>query len=665
MTNMLTKPDRMVGLKTKEQARYFKVCRQVLSTCFPWALWGSAKRLEVTYMEAENAGRQTAVRLATLLCVYSFSGLIAGEDYSPNLDAYPDRVYWGDTHQHTRNSADAYTYGNNLSPDDAFRYAQGAEITAQNGMRAKIKKPLDFLVVADHAEYLGGFYAFGTGDPRVLETAIGKKWSAWKKAGEEDKIYPSFTRSYLEPIKYPAFPEKVKKTIWESVAQVADEHYAPGIFTTFSGYEWTSILERNNLHRVVIFKDSADKVAQIVPFSAQDGLDPRGLWKALEAYELKTGGEVLAIPHNSNLSNGMMFSDRTIDAQPIGLDYARMSSRWEPLAEVTQVKGDSETHPLMSPDDEFADFETFDTNLSLDETEKWMLKHEYLRGALKQGLRHQKALNVNPYKFGLIGSTDGHNSLVTPEEDNFFGKFVESEPGPNRTKTKLAGGRLWDNWRISASGYAAVWADENTRDALFAAMKRKEVYATTGSRIRVRFFGGWNFNSETITQPNYELLGYQLGVPMGGDLTISRNNNPPGFLFSAAKDPSGANLDRVQIIKGWLDESGELHEKVYDVLWAGSRVIDHKTGKLPAVGSTVNLDTATFDNTIGADQLSGFWVDPDFDPLEASFYYCRVIEIPKPRWTLKDAVFFNLDLPDDIPTVVQDRAYTSPIWYTP
>ena len=632
------------------------------------AVWGETKACAATANDqhAENPGSKPRICPATLICAFFLSEFIAAEEYSPNLDSHPDRVYWGDTHQHTQNSADAYTYGNrNLSPRDAFRYAQGAVIVAHNGMKTQIKRPLDFLVVSDHAEYLGGFYAFGLGDPRVLETAIGRKWTAWEKAGERVKIYPSFTGSYLDPIKYPAFPKKVRQTIWETVAQVADEHYKPGIFTTFSGYEWTSIIERNNLHRVVIFKDDADKVTQIVPFSAQDGLDPRELWESLEAYELKTGGEVLAIPHNPNLSNGMMFPDRTIDAKPIDINYARMSSRWEPLAEVTQVKGDSETHPLLSPSDEFADFETFDTNLGMDDVKEWMLKHEYLRGALKEGLLHQQTLNINPYKFGMIGSTDGHNSLVTPEEDNFFGKFVESEPGPNRIKTKLAGGRLWENWKISASGYAAVWAEENTRDALFAAMKRKEVYATTGSRIRVRFFGGWGFNPEMITQPDYEVLGYQYGVPMGGDLAVSAGNKSPGFLFSASKDPSGANLDRLQIVKGWLDQRGELHEKVYDVVWAGNRIIDDKTGKLEAVGSTVNLDTATFVNTIGADHLSGFWVDPDFDPLEASFYYCRVIEIPKPRWTLKDAVFFNLDLSEDIPTVVQDRAYTSPIWYTP
>ena len=586
-------------------------------------------------------------------------------DYSPALSSYPRNVYWGDTHLHTRNSADAYTYGNeSLSPGDAYRYAQGEELLAHNGMRIKIKRPLDFLVVSDHAEYLGGFYELAADNPLITATAIGKKWNEWMNTGQMDRIYPSFTGSMVDPVSYPPFPKSVQSSIWGTIAKTADEFNKPGIFTAFSGYEWTSMLDRNNLHRVVIYKDSAEKVSKMPPFSAQDSLDPRDLWDFLARYEEHTGGEVIAIPHNSNLSGGMMFSDKSIDGKPINRDYAQLSARWEPIMEVTQVKGDSETHPRLSPDDEFADFETFETNLGLKVAEDAMLKHEYARGALKEGLRHQENLKVNPYKFGMIGSTDSHNSLVTPEEDNFFGKFVESEPSPVRTKTKLAGGRLWENWRISASGYAAVWATENTRDALFAAIKRKEVYATTGSRIRVRFFGGWDFSQTTLYAPNFEELGYKMGVPMGGDLS-DFDGTAPGFIFSAFRDPTGANLDRVQIIKGWLDNDGKAYEKVFDVAWAGRREVDPATGKLPPVGLTVNFSEGTYDNSIGENYLSGLWIDPEFDPKLASFYYCRVIEIPRPRWTLKDSVFFNVELAREIPKIVQDRAYTSPIWYTP
>ena len=606
------------------------------------------------------------IRVVVITLSVLFANFVWAENYSPARSSNPKDVFWGDTHLHTRNSADAYTYGNkNLSPDDAYRYAQGKELVAHNGMKVRIKTPLDFLVVADHAEYLGGFYRYGMQDPRIKRTVIGRKWDQWTSAGEDDKIYPTFTASQVDPVSYPPFPERLQKSIWKGVANSADAHNKPGTFTTFSGYEWTSMINRNNLHRVVIYKDSADKVAQMAPFSAQSSQDPRELWKFLAQYEKATDGEVIAIPHNSNLSGGMMFPDNTVDGNPIDVGYARMSARWEPLAEVTQVKGDSETHPILSPDDEFADFETFDTNLGLKKTKENKLKHDYARGALKQGLLYQKKFQVNPYKFGMIGSTDGHNSLSTPEEDNFFGKFVESEPRSERTSSKLAGDRLWENWSISASGYAAVWATENTREALFAAMKRKEVYATTGSRIRVRFFGGWEYTDSMIDKPNYEELGYRYGVPMGGDLINGGLKKSPTFMFSASKDPLGANLDRIQIVKGWLDKRGQLHEKVYNVAWAGARVPDEKTGFLRPIGSTVSEEDATYDNSIGDYHLSGIWTDPDFDEGQRSFYYCRVIEIPRPRWTLKDAVFFDIMLPDEVPKVIQDRAYTSPIWYQP
>jgi hypothetical protein len=325
---------------------------------------------------------------------------------------------------------------------------------------------------------------------------------------------------------------------------------------------------------------------------------------------------------------------------------------------VTQVKGDGEAHPLLSPNDEFADFENWDWD-NIGRTaakEEWMLKHEYARGALKLGLEYEKSLGTNPYKFGMIGSTDGHNSLSTTQEDNFFGKFPESQPRVERTQTAMANA-LWQNWRIVASGFAAVWARENTRAEIFDAMKRREVYATTGSRIRVRFFGGWDYTQSTIERPNYLDEAYSLGVPMGGDLRIAAKDGKPNFIVEAAKDPDGP--------KGWLDRNGESHERVYDVAWSGARVIDPGTGKLAPVGSTVNVSNASYTNAIGATHLAVVWQDPDFDPDVRSFYYARVIEIPRPRWTAYDAAFFGLDLPAEVPMVVQDRAYTSPIWYAP
>ena len=607
--------------------------------------------------------------LLSLAMLLVMPPLHAAEPYSPAVGKdYPTRVFWGDTHLHTRNSADAYSLGNmNLTPADAYRFAQGQEVLAHNGMKVKLRRPLDFLVVSDHAEYLGGYYRFNVGDPHVVDTAAGKQWQGYLEEGDPAKLISAFAASMADPKNNYPFPEATRRAIWQDVAQTADDYNRPGQFTAFTGYEWTSMIRGNNLHRVVIYKDGADKVAQLPPFSGQDSLDPRELWKALARYEEQTGGEVLAIAHNGNLSNGMMFPDNSVDGKPINKAYARLRARWEPVYEVSQVKGDGESHPTLSPDDEFADFENWDwDNIGRSEAKTdAMLPHEYARSALKLGLRHERKLGVNPFKFGMIASTDGHNTVSTTEEDNFFGKFPESEPTPERMTNAMAADRLWQNWRIVASGYAAVWARENTREALFAALKRREVYATTGSRIQVRFFGGWNYAADDVQKPNYLDLGYAGGVPMGGDLSEAPKDQAPAFMLVASKDPRGANLDRIQVIKGWLDRDGSLQEKVYDVAWSGDRTADPQTGKVGPVGSTVDVATATWRNTIGATDLATVWRDPDFDPRERAFYYARVLEIPRPRWTTYDAVFFDVELPDDAPRTVQDRAYTSPIWYTP
>lgn len=603
------------------------------------------------------------------LLPFTFVGFAYTEtEYSPSVGVdYPQQVFWGDTHLHTRNSADAYSLGNmNLTPADAFRFAQGQAVNAHNNMQVRLRRPLDFLVVSDHAEYLGGYYRFNVNDPLVVGTKAGDQWSAYLAEGNPGKLIAAFTASMKDPVNNYPFPEGTRVAIWQDVAQTADEYNRPGTFTAFTGYEWTSMINGNNLHRVVVYKDSADKAGQVAPFSGQDSLDPQDLWQALADYEDATGGEVFAIAHNGNLSNGMMFPNKTVDGQPLTTAYAEMRARWEPIYEVSQVKGDGEAHPTLSPNDEFADFENWDwDNIGRTQNkEDWMLKHEYARGALKLGLQYEQDLGANPFKFGLIASTDGHNSISTAQEDNFFGKFPESEPSVERTQNSMANNQLWQNWRIVASGYAAVWAKENTRASIFEAMKRREVYATTGSRITVRFFGGWNFQGEDIDRPNYLDLGYAQGVPMGGDLVKAERGQNLGFMITAAKDPDGPNLDRIQVIKGWLDRQGKLQEKVYDVAWSGERTVD-ANGKLEAVGSTVNVEKASFNNSIGSPQLATVWQDPDFDRRERAFYYVRVLEIPRPRWTAYDAVYFDLELPDEIPMVLQDRAYTSPIWYTP
>ena len=614
-------------------------------------------------------------RLAIKFLALFLSGVAisaaAGEQrsYSRPVDQnYPGNVYFGDTHLHTRNSADAWSMGNlNLAPEDAYRFAQGEPVTAHNGMKVKLRRPLDFLVISDHSEYLGAFYRFTMKDPLVTGTKTGRLWQKFLEEGNPAAFFGSFVASMQDSDNNPALPEPVQRTLWHDVTRAADRHNQPGVFTAFSGYEWTSMIDGNNLHRVVLYKDDSDKAGRLVPFSAQDSLDPRELWKALARYEELTGGEVLSIAHNGNLSNGMLFPSKAVDGTPIDREYAALRARFETVYEVTQVKGDGEAHPTLSPDDEFADFENWDWD-NIGRTAKkedWMLQHEYARGALKLGLRYEDELGVNPFKTGLIGSTDGHNSLSTAEEDNFFGKFPESEPGPARLKNALALDRLWPNVKIVASGYAAVWARENTREAIFDAFKRREVYATTGSRIKVRFFAGWEFAEGDLVRPALLDRAYESGVPMGGDLDTAPKGKSPTFLVLAAKDTDSANLDRIQIIKGWMTEDGQLKEKVYDIAWSGDRLPNNDTGKLPAVGNTVDVKNATYTNTIGSSQLSTVWKDPDFEPGMRAFYYARVLEIPTPRWTTYDAAYFNVPLSDEVPRTVQDRAYTSPIWYTP
>lgn len=606
-------------------------------------------------------------RIFTLLLV-ALSPLAFGDTpYSAVDQDYPKQVFWGDTHLHTRNSADAYSLGNlNLSPADAYRFARGQELMAHNGMRVQLKRPLDFLVVSDHSEYLGGFYRFNVRDRVVTDTPTGRQWSQYVADGDLGKFFTAFTASLRDPENNYPLPKTAQKVIWQDVAQTADEYNDPGKFSAIIGYEWTSMIRGNNLHRVVLYKDGADVVGQVPPFTAQESLDPQDLWRALASYEAKTGGEVMAIAHNGNISNGMMFPSVTVDGEPIDRAYAELRRRWEPVYEVSQVKGDGEAHPTLSPDDEFADFETWDEdNIGRSEKKQdWMLAHEYARSALKLGLQYEESLGVNPFKFGMIASTDGHNTFTTTEEDNFFGKFPESEPGAKRLKNTLAG-VLWENWKIVASGYAAIWSEENTRASLFDAMKRREVYGTTGSRIMVRFFGGWDYDESAAERPDYLDVAYKGGVPMGGDLTLAPLGQAPKFIAVAAKDPVGANLDRVQIVKGWVDQDGKVQEKVYDVAWSDDRKMDAKTGKVPAVGSTVDVKTATYQNSIGTAELGVVWEDPDFDPAVRAFYYARVIEIPKPRWSTYDAAYFEVDLAEEIPRTVQDRAYTSPIWYTP
>jgi hypothetical protein len=460
------------------------------------------------------------------------------------------------------------------------------------------------------------------------------------------------------------------KSVWAKVVENADKYYEPGKFTTFHGFEWTSHPGGNNMHRVVIFRDGKDRTSQVLPYSQYNSVDPEDLWDYMEVYEKSTGGRVLAIPHNGNLSNGLMFeTETTYNGDPITVEYTRQRIRFEPLAEVTQQKGDGEAHPLLSPDDAFADFETLDKGNLNGKVAKTndMLYKEYAREALKTGLALEEKTGINPYKFGMIGSTDNHTALPTSREENNFSKASFVEPDPDRWKHYLVQGASEElsilEKDVGASGLAAVWATENTREAIWDAMARKEVYATSGTRLIVRVFAGWNFN-ESHLGSNLVKNGYNDGVPMGGDLKEAPDGKAPSFIIRAAKDPDGANLDRIQVIKGWLDDQGEKHEKVIDVAVSGDRKIINGTCSEP-VGSTVDISVPTYSNTIGEAEMELTWTDPDFDPAVRAFYYIRVIEIPTPRWTAFDAAFFEVQMTDDVKMTVQDRAYTSPIWYSP
>ncbi|MGW8188256.1 MAG: DUF3604 domain-containing protein, partial [Desulfobacterales bacterium] len=570
--------------------------------------------------------------------------------YSPYPEQnFPNQVFFGDTHLHTSYSTDAGMVGCTLGPEDAYRFARGETVISSTGVPARLHRPLDWLVVADHSENLGLAPAIAESNPKLLENEWGKVQHDLVKSGQDGgiKAYENWmatTAKREDPLK--DMPELMAE-YWGKEIDAAEKYNEPGRFTAIIGYEWTSMPNGNNLHRNVIFRDGGDKARQIVPFSQYDSFDSEDLWTWMEAYEKNTGGKLLAIPHNGNLSSGLMFDDVTYTGQPLTKDYAERRQKREPLYEITQMKGDGEAHPLLSPNDEFASYEKWDKasfgpTLHTDA----MLPREYAREALKRGLAYEKSLGANPFKFGVIGSTDSHTALSTAEEDNYFGKVTPLEPSadPIRFDEVIAGrtapkGQQIFARMIGSSGLAAVWARENTREAIWDAMARKEVFATTGTRIRVRVFGGFDFTQDDLFRSDFAKYGYDKGVPMGGDL--ERSEKAPSFLVRALRDPDGANLDRLQIIKGWMDAGGKTHEKVYDLAVSGDRQIDADGRCKQPVGNTVDIKEASYTNAIGAATLHAYWSDPDFDPAEKAFYYVRVIEIPTPRWTTIDAKVFG------------------------
>lgn len=610
--------------------------------------------------------------------VMALGGLLAAggcaasaADAGARDDAKPLRVFWGDTHVHSSVSLDVNLFGmTGLAPGAAYRFARGETITAANGATAQLARPLDFMVVSDHAEYLGIMPLLRAGNESLLANPVAREWRATLASGDAarfGRMMVEIGHSYETGKPLLTLPADVPSP-WHANNRAADAAYAPGEFTTFIGFEWSAMPGGDNLHRVVLLRDGAARANRVTPFSAFDSDDPRDLWRWLQDYEDASGGRAMAIPHNSNLSGGRMFAVTDGAGRALDADYAARRQRWEPLVEVTQIKGDSEAHPLLSPDDPFADYGTWDQyNIAMNEPQTpQMQAYQYVRPALQRGLGVERRTGVNPFRFGLIGSSDSHSAPSAVEEDNFWGKKAGDEPGPGRSQA------IWgvpeagmSNTLQLASGYAAVWARDNTREAIFDAMQRREVYATTGPRILAQFFGGWRFEQGDLAQHGDGLHALPGGVPMGAVLPgPPEGAGAPRFLLRALKDPDGANLDRLQVVKGWLDADGHPREKVYDVAWSGTRR-PGPDGRLPPVGNTVNEKTATYDNGIGSAELSALWQDPHFDPALPAVYYMRVLEIPTPRWTLYDKVRFAADLPPGTQTVHQERAYTSPIWYRP
>ncbi len=612
----------------------------------------------------------------------SLSKLYPGKAYSPYAQrSFPSNVYWGDTHLHTGLSLDAGLFGNVLGHADAYRLARGEEIKSSTGLPVKLSRPLDWLVITDHSDMMGIATDIQKGAPHILANPKGKEWAeGFAKGGEaageaafdlithfaQNKIPEEFLQQYSPG-------SAIYNNIWDEIIDDAERFNDPGRFTALIGFEWTSVPKGFNLHRNVILRDNGDRARQVLPLTTQPPVgttDPLDLYQWLDDYENKTNGQALAIAHNGNLSNGWMFPlEKTYAGGKVDKNYVSLRAKWEPLYEMTQIKGDGETHSILSPDDEFADYGTWDVgNLDLTQLKKpEMLKGEYAREALKRGFTLEQKFGINPYKFGMVGATDSHTSLSTAEEENFFGKSTSVEPSATRISHPFIKSKLGEipGDLLVASGYQGVWASENTRKALFDAMKRKETYATTGPRIPVRFFGGWEYEDNDLRSRAPAFKGYEKGVPMGGDLTGAPAGKSPTFMVYALRDPIGANLDRIQIVKGWQDVKGELHERIYDVAVSDGRNIGSDGRCKTPVGNTVDLEAANWTNTIGASELATVWKDPDFNPKARAFYYARVIEIPTPRWVLYDKVRLGAKVPEGVDLIHQERAYTSPIWYNP
>jgi hypothetical protein len=577
----------------------------------------------------------------------------------PNTD---NDVYFGDVHVHTGWSFDAFTNGSKTTPMDAYAWAQGKAITGSGGPDMQIRAPLDFYMVADHAEYMGVFNQMANPDSPLSKTELARGVTS-PDTNTRMQTFAKILRDMSDGKRDPQLSDPVLAgTVWAEIIKAADANYTPGKFTTFAGFEWTSNPQKRNLHRVVVFRDTQHLPDLVL--SALDSEDPEVLWKWMDEQRAK-GSTLFAIPHNGNASDGLMFDTVKRNGDPIDAAYNKTRAANEPLYEITQIKGTSETHPDLSPTDEFAGFEQWDYTLSADYQRPTKRKGSFARQALLDGMSQAAGGAGNPFKYGFIGDTDTHNAAASNEEFNFTGKFAFE----NNAKERLTGvpgapaGQIQQIQEFSSGGLAGVWAPQNTREAIWDAMQRKETFATSGPMIKVRFFGSFDYAPGDVQKPDFVKRAYARGVPMGGDLKPV-SGKAPTFLVMAQKDANSGNLDRVQIVKGWLDASGKQHEKIYDVVWSGDRKIG-ADGKLPAVGNSVDLKTATYTDAIGAAQLATGWTDPDFRPQESAFYYARVLEVPTPRWNTYDAVREEMAPLTKVPATLQERAWSSPIWYTP
>ena len=594
------------------------------------------------------------------------------------------QILWGDTHLHTNRSFDAFTNRNfSVGPDEAYRFARGLPVEHPgHKARVQLETPLDFLVVSDHAEFLGNIrHLYNVGIP-TEGMGFFQKLRVWyvqyliRDAIKKGEGRAFFVRQLPEPFDTPqeaisewdlagsVFPRVpiLEDQAWSDIADAAEANNIPGQFSAILGWEYSLIPGGANLHRVVMTDLDGESAKVFQPFGSDDSLYPEDLWAWLDKTSEETGGNFIAIPHNSNISKGAMFDTITMRNEPIGPEYAEIRRRWEPIVEVTQYKGDSETHPVLSPDDPFADFEDYPYYIQRDWTEYKPQVGDFMRSALIRGMQIEREIGVNPYQFGVIGSTDAHTGLAAAEENNFHGKFATDSMPSSKLEGWSDNANSSFGWAMGAQGLAAVWAEENTRESIMQAMKRRETYATTGPRIGLRFYGGYGLDATALEASAfpYESSG---AVPMGGELDPQKGSAPV-FLVHAMADPKSGTLDRIQIVKGWVDEAGEANEQIFDVAWSSPDRMQ-ADGSLRPVPNTVDLETGGWSNDAGAASLTAEWRDPEFDPSVAAFYYVRVLEVPTPRHSLLDKLALGGDVDTRRPDTIQERAYSSPIWYRP